>query len=132
MYKSIDTVECDTDEHITNYPTEFLNNLTPTGFPPHALSLKEGAIIMLLRNLNIDEGLCNGTRLIVIQMRDHVLLCKVLTGSKSGHQTFIPKIDLISSDPYMPVRLRRRQFPVKLAYAMTINKSQGQTFDKVK
>jgi ATP-dependent DNA helicase PIF1 len=31
----------------------------------------------------------------------------------------------------MPFTLRRRQFPIRLAYAMTINKSQGQTLRNV-
>ncbi|GJY59729.1 DNA helicase [Tanacetum coccineum] len=49
------------------YPAEYLNSLNFAGFPPHRLELKVGAPIILLRNLNISGGLCNGTRLIVTQ-----------------------------------------------------------------
>ena len=35
------------------------------------------------------------------------------------------------SDNDLPFRLIRRQFPVLPAFAMTINKSQGQTFERV-
>lgn len=38
---------------------------------------------------------------------------------------------LAPSDTNLPFVLRRRQFPVIPAYAMTITKSQGQTFDSV-
>ncbi|KAK9679722.1 PIF1-like helicase [Popillia japonica] len=37
----------------------------PSGFPQHTLKLKQGCIIMLLRNLNVRANLCNGTRLLV-------------------------------------------------------------------
>jgi ATP-dependent DNA helicase PIF1 len=41
---------------------------------------------------------------------------------------FIPtRITMIPSDSGLPFDFKRRQFPVKPAYAMTINKSQGQT-----
>jgi ATP-dependent DNA helicase PIF1 len=43
---------------------------------------------------------------------------------------FIPRIDFITNDE-LPFKLRRRQFPVKLSFAMTINKAQGQTLEKV-
>ncbi|RLU21806.1 hypothetical protein DMN91_006182 [Ooceraea biroi] len=48
-----------------------------------------------------------------------------------GQQCFIPRIDLAPVDPDIPFVFRRRQFPVRLAFSMTINKSQGQTLDKV-
>lgn len=47
-----------------NFPMEFLNKMTLTGMPPHALNLKVGCMVMLLRNLDVANGLCNGTRLI--------------------------------------------------------------------
>ena len=43
----------------------------------------------------------------------------------------IPKLKLAPSDADLPFVLQRIQFPFRLAYSMTINKSQGQTFDNV-
>ncbi len=44
---------------------------------------------------------------------------------------FIPRISLSPSESLFPFRLRRRQFPIRPAFAMTINKSQGQTIKRV-
>jgi ATP-dependent DNA helicase PIF1 len=49
------------DSYDLLYPIEFLNSLNGNNFPQHKLSLKKGVPVMLLRNLNQGEGLCNGT-----------------------------------------------------------------------
>ena len=64
-FKSIDSVFCDDPDEAQNFPTEYLNSLTPSGMPPHNLKLKIGATVMLLRNLNASNGQCNGTRAII-------------------------------------------------------------------
>ena len=111
---------------------EYLNSLSPPNFPPHELRLtiRPNCIIMLIRNLSINEGLCNGTRLMVIELAIHLLKCKILTGDKAGDIVFLNRITLYCENIY-PFTFSRRQFPIKLAFAMTINKSQGQTFDRI-
>ncbi|CAF5212170.1 unnamed protein product, partial [Rotaria magnacalcarata] len=70
--------------------------------------------------------------MIVRGFRQNVLQLEIITGTFSGTVHFIPRISLdTSNDPALPFNFVRHQFPVRLAYAMTINKSQGQTFDKV-
>jgi hypothetical protein len=120
------------DETALRYPIEFLYKQTPNGLPAHSLHLKQGAVLILLRNIRVKDGLCNGTRLRFLELHKNkfLLKCRILTGPNAGHIEFIPRMDLDSSPSSgFPFVLRRRQFPVRLAYAMTINKSQGQTFN---
>jgi ATP-dependent DNA helicase PIF1 len=111
-------------------PIDFAHSVTPQGLPPHELKLKKGAIVMLLRNMSTTEGLCNGTRLRVTQMTHNVFEAEILTGLFKGNTAIIPRICFISKS-HLHFTLKRVQFPVRLAFAMTINKSQGQTFDRV-
>ena len=118
------------DRTITNrYPNEYLNSLDPTGIPPFKLELKVGCPIMLLRNTAPKEGMCNGTRLMVVRCEPNafVIEAQILTGEKAGNLVFISRISLTPSSTEMPFRMTRRQFPVRLAYALTINKAQGQS-----
>jgi hypothetical protein len=121
-YKSIDTAT-DVDAAV-QYPTEFLNSLEPSGMPTHNLQLKIGSSIMLLRNLDAPR-LCNGTRLCVKTLMPHVIEATIMTGCAKGEDVFIPRIPLLPSD--LPFQFKRLQFPVRLAFAMSINKSQGQS-----
>ena len=115
------------------YPVEYLNSLRASGLPLAKLTLKPGCPIMLLRNLDPSKGLCNGTRMILNQIRPRVLDCTVISGDRrfSGNRVLIPRITLTPSNETLPIPLRRRQFPVRLAFAMTINKSQGQSVKHV-
>jgi hypothetical protein len=69
-YLSVDAMEDDLNGNF--FETEVLNAVNINGIPPHKMRLKTGAPIMLMRNLNADLGLCNGTRLRVFELRDHV------------------------------------------------------------
>eukprot|EP00267_Zea_mays_P045112 XP_020397355.1 uncharacterized protein LOC109941227 [Zea mays] len=62
VYHSFDSAMDDPHNY---YPPEFLNTLTPNGLPPHVLKLKIGCPVILLRNIDPANGLCNGTRLVV-------------------------------------------------------------------
>jgi ATP-dependent DNA helicase PIF1 len=113
------------------YLVEFLNTLQFSGIANHKLELKVGVPILLLRNLNQSIGLCNGTRLIVKRLGQRVIEAKIITGNNVNIRVFIPRIIMSPSRTNWPFVLRRRQFPIQVAFAITINKSQGQTLNNV-
>ncbi|CAK9299628.1 unnamed protein product [Gordionus sp. m RMFG-2023] len=65
----------------------------------------------------------------------HKLLLKIgaefVSGSFLSTKVLIPRISLIPTDSGLPFSFKRRQFPVRPAFVMTINKAQGQTLNKV-
>lgn len=129
VYKSFDEAIDDTRE---NYPIEFLNTLIPSGIQPHKLMLKINCPIILLRNLDPSSNLFNGNRLICKLLLHNVIDAGIASGHYKGNRVFLPRIPLkpSSTDKY-PFLFQRKQFPIKLSFAMTINKVQGQTLDQV-
>jgi hypothetical protein len=113
------------------YPTEFLNRLNISGLPPHQLVLKIGQPIILLRNINSTQGLCNGTRLIIKNIYERLIEAEISFGAFAGKIVFIPKMPLIPSDTNLPFDFVRIQFPIRPAFCISINKSQGQTLDSI-
>ena len=114
------------------YAVEYLNTLNPTGLPRHSLLLKPGIPLMLTRNLEPKKGLCNGTRMIFQSVTTNGLLLHcthILEGER--RTVAIPRIMLRPKDREFPFEWSRRQFPVRVAFATTINKSQGQTLKRV-
>ncbi|XP_061347785.1 uncharacterized protein LOC133293265 [Gastrolobium bilobum] len=67
------------DDEIT---LEILNTLSCSGIPDNKLILKVKVPVMLLRNIDQSRGLCNGTRLLITKLGNHVVEAIVLTGSK--------------------------------------------------
>jgi hypothetical protein len=117
----------DNESHLPLTP-EFLRSVNSTSLPPGELKIKIGCPLILLRNLSPSNGLCNGSRMIVIGMSERVLQVRLLGGDHNGQVALIPRISLIpTSTPAFTFKIKRRQFPVRLAFAVTINRAQGQS-----
>ncbi|CAN1798751.1 hypothetical protein LINPERHAP1_LOCUS21852 [Linum perenne] len=93
------------------YPIEFLNGLSFNEMSEPQLRFKPYSMVMLLRYLNPFAGLCNGTRILLTHLANCVVRGLIVGGTFEEIVAIIP----------------RRQYPLRLCYAMTINKSQGQT-----
>ncbi|SCV68085.1 BQ2448_206 [Microbotryum intermedium] len=87
---------------------EHLNTFDVRNFPPHLLKIKVGTPVILLHNVDPEAGLCNSTRLLISRAMSRVLEGIILTGDCAGDR-----------------------FPVRPAFAMTINKAQGQLLERV-
>lgn len=125
VYYSHDSVDDDTHN---NYPIDFLNSITPNGLPPHELRVKKNCPVILLRNIDPHNGLCNGSRLVVRGFENNAIDAEIVNGTHAGKRVFIPRIPLSPSDDInLPFKFKRKQFPIGLSFAMTIKKAQGQT-----
>ncbi|KEH21515.1 PIF1-like helicase [Medicago truncatula] len=87
---------------------EFLNTINSSGLPNHKITLKVGVPIMLLRNLDITAGLCNGTRLMVTKMGRYVIEGRVISGNNVGEKVYIPRLSLTPSDTRIPFKFQRK------------------------
>ena len=128
IYKSYDYTNND-NSHL--YSPEFLNITETSGIPSHELNLKKFGIIMLLRNLNPLKGHVNGTKYVINNLLPHVIDAISISGTNVGQRIFIPRIDMQAKDHTLPFLLIRKHFPIRHGYAITANKSQGQTLDYV-
>ena len=86
-FESADSVKSTGDDRESvNFPTEYLNTINASGLPPHKLTIKIGSPLILLRNINLKQGLCNGTRLVLKQIFKRVLKVEIMNGSHAGKQ----------------------------------------------
>ncbi|GMF16157.1 unnamed protein product [Phytophthora fragariaefolia] len=79
----------DADSEKNFFEQEVLHSISINGIPPYKLTLKKGALIMMMRNLNPDLGLCNGTRLRIVELKPHfpVVPALAMTINKAQGQT---------------------------------------------
>ncbi|KAI9096844.1 hypothetical protein K1719_025827 [Acacia pycnantha] len=87
--------------------------------------------VMLIRNIDQAAGMCNGTRLQISQLGKNVIKAKALNGTSIGEEILIHRMDMNPSETKLPFNMTRRQFPIIISFAMTINKSQGQSMTNV-
>ena len=111
VYLSSDAISKSDEYSTTNNDTfsmEFLNTIKCSGLPNHQLSLRKGTPVMFLRNIEPSARLCNGTRLVVNHLGDHVIEATILTGCHKGSKVLNSRITLTPSDSSkLSVQLQR-------------------------
>ena len=88
--------------------------------------LKKGCRVMLLINMDFDRGLINGSCGVIQGFNDETINITF----DNGVNTNIPmhEFEYYYNDKVVALR---QQYPLKLAYGITIHKSQGMTLDKL-
>ena len=127
---SEDGVEGQAFGAMAEVPIELINSTQLNGWPSHVLELKIGSEVMVLRN--ISPILRNGTRVVVRAIQNRCIMGTIITGPNRKTDVLIPRIKFLDEDMKSGLAhvIYRKQFPLRLCWAMTINKSQGQSLGK--
>lgn len=95
--------------------------------PPHELKLKPGSHCYIVRNISPEDGLLNNTRVEVLSINKSMLNVRIIETDK----TFcIHRISFSIELKKNKVKFIRKQFPLRLCYATTVNRSQGATLHR--
>ena len=113
--------------------TEILNNFNNDKAPPHLLKLCVGDICYLMRTLGRKTKLATNKRVRILEFEKVGIKVQTIENDNSpGEIHFIPRIRFRFTLPYGDsYEVTRTQFPLRLAYAVSINKSQGQQYEDI-
>lgn len=113
---------------------DYLESKVQSGLANHILVLKIGCIVLVMRNLNPDAMIMNGTKAIVRKLLKHIIECERIDhdGNYTGEIFIVHRISFLFKvgTPPCEVEILRKQFPLQNAYSMTHNKAQGQTLTR--
>ena len=87
-------------------------------------------MVLPLRTIQ-EPMLVTGTRCVAKVLHANIIEAEIIRGPYIGQTVFIPRIPLIPSDQSNPVVFKRLQFPIKVCFALTMNRIQSQTFTHV-
>ncbi|CAB1104684.1 unnamed protein product [Ectocarpus sp. CCAP 1310/34] len=110
--------------------TEHLNNIDTPGVPPHQLQIKSDALAMLIRNLIFSEGLVNGQKVVIRGVSPNSRVVRVELSSDHSI-VLILRTSFHAQVGRNGITFNRVQFPLRIAYSLTINNSQGQTLSRI-
>jgi hypothetical protein len=111
---------------------DFLAQITSRDAPNHELHLKIGAVCSIMRNLSSAKGLVKNQRVVIVRITARYIEVRLLNrGHRPDTTHCIPRIMFDFRPSYVSYTVRRRQFPLRLAYSTTFNSCQGLTFDSV-
>ncbi|OWZ07064.1 Helitron helicase, partial [Phytophthora megakarya] len=85
-------------EDASLFEPEFLNSVNFSGMLPHKMILKVGTPVIMIRTLNSDDSLRNGTHLRVAALREKCIDATIMTGPRRGKRVFLPRIVFLSDD----------------------------------
>ncbi|GMT30752.1 hypothetical protein PFISCL1PPCAC_22049, partial [Pristionchus fissidentatus] len=98
---------------------------TPAGLPPFFIHLKVGAIVLLLKHVTPWINLYPGVRLRVTRLDEGKVVCERI-GAHEGERTVVLRPLIFEAENFY-----RSQFPIRLAYAMSLKDGQDVPFDQI-
>jgi hypothetical protein len=111
--------------------TEVLNRFSRSEIPDHKLTLKEGDVCILLRSMDRKRGFTSNRRVRIVKISTFAVRVQLLD-EPTAVFAIIPRVTFNATLPYgHSFTIARKQFPLRLAYSLSINKAQGQTLNRV-
>ena len=77
---NLDSFDRNLDDIDVPYPVEVLNSIKQHGIPPHRISVRVGQPLIVMRNIDVGRGICNGTRVLLLQVMNELLKVRLLSG----------------------------------------------------